>query len=277
MFELSIFYHVLVFIGLLSLINGQINIFYVMTKQTINKYYWRLLFVFVFLFIIGYIFFIFFMMGRSYDHLTKLVSLIFLFGGLFVMLITRLSKSTIFSVLKLEKLKALNAELKYLSEHDDLTDLYRKAFFETSVEKALLNIKENKMKYSILFIDLNKFKQINDTYGHLVGDIVLKEVANLFKKTFRKTDIIARVGGDEFAILLKDSDKESSLVLSQKLLKNLECLKVKTSRNEISVYMSIGIVELNDKHVSYLDVIREADIACYKAKNNSSISIGYTE
>lgn len=217
------------------------------------------------------------MMGRSYDHLTKLVSLIFLFGGLFVMLITRLSKSTIFSVLKLEKLKALNAELKYLSEHDDLTDLYRKAFFETSVEKALLNIKENKMKYSILFIDLNKFKQINDTYGHLVGDIVLKEVANLFKKTFRKTDIIARVGGDEFAILLKDSDKESSLVLSQKLLKNLECLKVKTSRNEISVYMSIGIVELNDKHVSYLDVIREADIACYKAKNNSSISIGYTE
>ncbi|MCF6766457.1 GGDEF domain-containing protein [Thiotrichales bacterium 19S3-7] len=269
MFQMNVGYSLLVVIGLLSLVNGQINIFYIMTKQPINRYHWRLLFVFVLLFIIGYVLFIAFMMGRSYDQLTKLVSFIFLFGGLFVMLITRLSKKTIFSVVKVEKLKAINKELKYLSEHDDLTQLYRKQYFETAVKGALLKMKEAKKEYSILYIDLNRFKRINDTYGHLAGDLVLKAVANLFKEIFRKTDIIARIGGDEFVILLSGSDKASAVLLSQKLLTAVEKLRVKADNEVLMVSMSVGVIQLEKHHDSYLDAIKQADAACYEAKHNT--------
>ncbi|MCF6807759.1 GGDEF domain-containing protein [Thiotrichales bacterium 19S9-12] len=273
MLQTNVLYNAFVLIGLISLIIGQTNIFYLVTKQAVRKFQWFILFFLVFIFIIGYALFIIIMSQIDYTNMTKLVSVIFLGGGIFVMLVTNLSKKTIHSITVLEKLKMLNKELKYLSEHDDLTGLYRKNFFETSVEKALLDTKQNQTKYSILFMDLNHFKQVNDTYGHFAGDLVLKAITDLFKQLFRKTDIIARIGGDEFAVLLSNTDQEDALKISNKLIDSVKNLKIDFEGHQISIALSVGITEISTNHETKADIIKQADAACYQAKKNSNVCV----
>ena len=170
-----------------------------------------------------------------------------------------------------EKIKTLEKDLI----HDDLTGLKTRAFFVEELDENLSEIfSKNKhgrkegfgfTKISILFIDLDNFKKVNDTYGHDIGDEVLKKVANILKESVRETDIAARYGGEEFAISFLGADEEDSYIKAEKIRKTIE----KTIFNDypdLKISASIGVATID--HPSRTDLIKFADEAMYKAKNS---------
>jgi len=170
-----------------------------------------------------------------------------------------------------EKIKTLEKDLI----HDDLTGLKTRAFFVEELDENLSEIfSKNKhgrkegfgfTKISILFIDLDNFKKVNDTYGHDIGDEVLKKVANILKESVRETDIAARYGGEEFAISFLGADEEDSYIKAEKIRKTIE----KTIFNDypdLKISASIGVATID--HSSRADIIKFADEAMYKAKNS---------
>lgn len=151
---------------------------------------------------------------------------------------------------------------------DNFTGLYSKKRFEELV-KATLKAKPNN-KVALLMIDLDDFKVVNDTFGHIIGDKVLLSVAQNLKKFFRKTDIIARFGGDEFVVLMSN-------------IENLEDIYIKLDKlcyiedNDYEVTKSIGIAIFPDMADNYEDLLNNADIALYKAKQTKNCYILYNE
>lgn len=151
---------------------------------------------------------------------------------------------------------------------DNFTGLYSKKRFEELV-KMLLKLKPNN-KSVLLMIDLDNFKMVNDTFGHIVGDEVLFSVAQNLKYFFRKTDIIARFGGDEFVVLMSD-------------IENVEDIYIKLDKlfyikdNDYKVTKSIGIAIFPDMADTYEELLNNADIALYKAKQTKNCYIVYNE
>lgn len=114
-------------------------------------------------------------------------------------------------------LETTNAQLKKLATHDDLTSLFNHRYFQERLRMELNRSKRYPKPFSILFIDLDHFKIYNDTNGHLAGDRLLKTLARLFMKSFRKTDMVARYGGDEFVVLLPETPRKLAHFIAAKL------------------------------------------------------------
>jgi len=164
------------------------------------------------------------------------------------------------------KLRRLKKKLEYLASKDPLTDLYNRRYF-TKISENIFNLaKRNSSKFSILMLDIDNFKNINDTYGHKIGDDVIVALANILKQHSRSSDIVCRFGGEEFILLLPDTNKEGAFVIAQKIRRLVEELKI---IKRISFTVSVGVSELdleNDKNIE--DVIKRADDALYAAKNS---------
>lgn len=164
--------------------------------------------------------------------------------------------------------KQAQQQLVYDTLHDALTGLPNRNLFIDRVEQTLKHSKHHDTyQFAVLFIDLDRFKTINDSLGHSTGDRLLKSIAKLLGNCLRSIDTVARFGGDEFAILLEDLEEPGEAVaiaeriLSQLLMPiNLECQAVYTSA-------SIGIVTSNSNYNSGADLLRDADIAMYRAKS----------
>jgi len=167
--------------------------------------------------------------------------------------------------------KRIEEELRYGAFHDSLTRLPNRRLLLDRLDQALHSSKRNKSHLAVLFLDLNKFKQLNDTHGHDVGDQMLIEVSNRLKKAVREEDTVARLGGDEFVVLLEglDSDSEQAKVqtdgIADKIRKTLsEEYILGNVRHQSSV--SIGIkLFLGDQGNADL-ILKEADEAMYQAK-----------
>lgn len=153
------------------------------------------------------------------------------------------------------------------STKDFLTGLYNRRYFDTMLNWTFERVLENKEKLSCLMIDIDYFKKVNDTYGHAVGDIVIKELSDILMKTCRDYDIIGRVGGEEFCVLLIDCSKENSMDIAFKIRNNVREHKIKIEHDKfINVTVSIGVSSFPDT-VAYLSDLKEkADIALYNAK-----------
>ncbi len=170
--------------------------------------------------------------------------------------------------------KARN-ELSRRAYSDDLTDLPNRAFFEEAVQKMLFQAKRVNRKEALMFIDLNKFKIINDSYGHDAGNIVLKEVAERLKKTLRISDLIARYAGDEFVIYI-DGGKQpitnlSCKYIAEKIVREVEKpIKISDSVT-VDVSLSIGVAIFPDAGETLDIMLKEADKAMYKAKNDDNV------
>lgn len=154
-----------------------------------------------------------------------------------------------------------------LAHYDNLTDLPNRVFFNEMLNKTLNHANRYKKMMAILFIDLDRFKNINDVFGHPIGDNVLKEVASRFSTVLRSGDILARLGGDEFIILLNDIGHEKfASPIAEKLLQS--CSKPIKIGNQLSTLAaSIGISIYPTDGTSLEDLQRNADIAMYKAKH----------
>lgn len=153
-----------------------------------------------------------------------------------------------------------------LAHYDNLTSLPNRVFFNEMLNKSINHASRHKKMLAILFIDLDRFKNINDALGHTIGDLVLKEIANRFSTVLRAGDILARLGGDEFIILLNDiNHPKFASPVAEKLLE--VCAKpVKVNSYEFYLTTSIGICVYPNDGESLEDLQKNADMAMYKAK-----------
>ncbi|MBI5416968.1 diguanylate cyclase [Candidatus Poribacteria bacterium] len=163
--------------------------------------------------------------------------------------------------------KKVEQRLEYMAHYDLLTNIPNRALFFDRLNHALNEAKREKLIVGLLFIDLDGFKKINDTMGHHCGDLVLKRTANRLKKCIRKSDTVARVSGDEFAIILnKIKKKEDAAIVAKKVLKILSNALL-IYKKKISVSASIGIsVQLPDEESSEKKLLMDADTAMYRVK-----------
>lgn len=163
--------------------------------------------------------------------------------------------------------KELEDKLEYQATHDTLTMLPNRVLFQNILSELIESSTKDSTKFALLFIDLDQFKTINDSLGHHIGDQVLKEIAQRLKESIRGTDTLARIGGDEFTIILKDI-KNSSIIC--KICKNI-ALEIKKpiylKDHTLYISASIGISEFPKDSSIDKELIKYADVAMYKAKD----------
>lgn len=169
-----------------------------------------------------------------------------------------------------EKLKILNSELKELSSRDPLTHLYNRRYFaEFSQRMQNLSIRYSH-DISIIILDIDNFKNINDSYGHSVGDSVIISLANILTDNVRKSDVVARYGGEEFVILLYNTGLDFGKVIAENIRKDVEESTVNYKKEKVKFTVSIGIAQFNLKEdVKKIEnTINRADKLLYAAKTN---------
>lgn len=171
-----------------------------------------------------------------------------------------------------EKLEAANAMLRSLAATDPLTGLLNRRRFEEALEQEMTRARRYGV-FSLLMIDLNLFKLINDTYGHQAGDEVLKAVAHVLQSSSRDTDTCARLGGDEFAVLLPQTDFDGAAALRDRILDRIGCTAVVVGDQQITVSLSIGVAAFTDSAATTAELLAAADAAMYRAKQASRAEI----
>lgn len=167
-----------------------------------------------------------------------------------------------------EELHHINDEFKKLSVTDSLTGLFNRRRFEdlmaTEMEMSLRHGDTN----SLLIVDIDHFKKVNDRYGHPGGDRVLEQVAKVLQSRLRKTDILCRIGGEEFVALCKRANKTAALEIGEKLRLAVESLEVPFGKDNIRITISVGIATVNDGNIDHTadNLYRQADLAVYRSK-----------
>jgi diguanylate cyclase (GGDEF)-like protein len=178
--------------------------------------------------------------------------------------------NTHITLLRLRRhLEEQNAELERLANTDYLTDLYNRRRFFHAAEVELAGAIRNGLPISITLIDLDHFKQVNDTHGHLVGDRVLMHVAQLIRSRCRESDVAARYGGEEFAILHPSLDRQNAFLVAEGIRKEVEATPFLHEHDEIDVTLSAGVVDTDVCRdcPRIDDILAWADIALYRAKD----------
>ncbi|MEB3283493.1 MAG: EAL domain-containing protein [Lyngbya sp.] len=171
------------------------------------------------------------------------------------------------SVIDITNLKKTEEKLRYSAAHDALTNLWNRAFFIERLKKSIARLqKQPNSKFAVLFLDLDGFKFINDSLGHAMGDLLLIEISKRLKTCIRTRDILSRLGGDEFTILLENiSDINEAKEIASRVLKLLN--KPFTLRgHQVFIGTSIGIVQGTPEYRFPPEILRDADTAMYRAK-----------
>lgn len=166
------------------------------------------------------------------------------------------------------KSRELMRKLSYSASHDLLTGLSNRGSFESSLKKALNLIVTAHQSHCLAFIDLDRFKAINDTAGHAAGDELLRQISTLMQEHIRNSDRLARLGGDEFALILFDCPAEQGLSTLAKLVSEINQFEFIWEDKIYRIGASAGLTKMNDPDVSSSEYMAQADKACYTAKNN---------
>lgn len=157
------------------------------------------------------------------------------------------------------------ASLTHLASHDRLTGLPNRALLRDRLDQAILQARRNHTPVSVLMLDLNRFKQVNDTLGHEAGDTVLVEVANRLRHTLRASDTVARLGGDEFAVVLPETGMEGAQIAASKLVDAME-QPMAVNNQMVSIGASVGAAVYPDNGLDAPALLRNCDWAMYTAK-----------
>lgn len=183
------------------------------------------------------------------------------------------SKGTIWTVEDITASRAHRERLAWTSSHDSLTGLANRAAFEEFLEEATARAAEE--PFCVMFIDLDHFKQVNDTGGHPAGDALLRDVANALTGQVRLADTVARLGGDEFAILLRGCPLPRAVEVAEKLRHAVEAYQLVWEGRSFGVGASIGLVSVDASFKDAAAVLRAADAACYaaKAKGRNAVAV----
>lgn len=157
--------------------------------------------------------------------------------------------------------------LEHMAYHDSLTDLVNRREFERQLVQALEDTHKSGRQHVLLYLDLDQFKIINDTCGHVAGDHLLKQIAALLSHQVRSDDTLARLGGDEFGVLLRGCDTLHAQKVAEKLCKDVSEYRFVWQDRPFSVSLSIGMVLINSDYNSAGELLSHADLACYAAKD----------
>ncbi len=157
-------------------------------------------------------------------------------------------------------------EVSYYANHDAMTGLVNRRRFEELLNRAAQTAVDSNAEHALLFLDLDQFKVVNDTAGHLAGDQMLQQIAQLLRDTVRKRDVVGRLGGDEFAVLMELCSAEEAQRLAHALLTAIKGYHFIWEGQNLWAGASIGLVAINAQSDGVAGILRSADIACYKAK-----------
>jgi diguanylate cyclase (GGDEF)-like protein len=160
--------------------------------------------------------------------------------------------------------KYVQDKLEFLVNYDALTNIFNRRYFNKYLDLELAKAERYNRDFSIIIFDIDKFKRVNDNYGHDVGDSVLKELAQLVEKNIRKSDTLFRIGGEEFTIIASEAKVDEALILSEKIRKIIEKHDFKYVKE---IRVSLGITQFYPGDNTDL-IIKRADTALYKAKDN---------
>ncbi len=158
----------------------------------------------------------------------------------------------------------LRKQLEQQAFVDALTGVYNRRWMEKAFPRTLHRCMRNKQPFVVMIADIDHFKKVNDTYGHLVGDIALKTVAKCMAENMRPHDLLVRYGGEEFAMLLTEADLDSAKVIAERLLTKIS--EVEICANDISFHMTLSIGITPTRRDDLQSLLQEADQALYRAK-----------
>ncbi len=174
--------------------------------------------------------------------------------------------SVIWLAINITDRKKLEERLRELSEKDALTGAYNRRYFMQIFEQEFSIAKRYKNKLSVLLIDIDNFKEINDTYGHDGGDAVLKRFVIFCKEILRQADLFARYGGEEFIVMLPNTPSLGAAIIAERVRANIEEMSVTFEKQTIKFTISIGISLVLDADINSNAVLTRADSALYNAK-----------
>lgn len=163
--------------------------------------------------------------------------------------------------------KILEKKIEHMAHHDQLTGLPNRYLFNDRLSVAMTMSRRHKLALSLLFIDLNKFKPINDNYGHQAGDLILKQVSNRLNKNVRESDTVSRYGGDEFVILLQEIDEKDTILIAEKIFDAIT-VPFEAEGEIISISCSMGIAIYSGDHETLNALVERADRSMYSAKES---------
>lgn len=170
-------------------------------------------------------------------------------------------------ILDIMEQKTAEDRIVYLAEHDSLTGLINRRRFQEELERSIAFTQRYKQQGALLFIDLDQFKYINDTYGHQYGDEYLLDVSRRLAKVLRKTDILGRLGGDEFGVIIPSVTEKETETVANALLGTLNQEMIECENKLIHISASIGIAFFPTQGYVASDLLAKADAAMYTAKN----------
>ena len=164
-------------------------------------------------------------------------------------------------------LERANEQLARLSRTDGLTGLLNRGSWENLVDAEFERYRRYGQPVSLVMFDIDHFKKVNDTYGHMIGDEVIKHTAAVTRRYFRQSDSIGRYGGEEFGVILPETDAESARVICERVREHIARNPVQTDAGAISYTISMGIAEPGDTPESHSRWMQQADLALYASKN----------
>lgn len=167
-----------------------------------------------------------------------------------------------------KELEKANSDLSVLSQTDGLTKLFNRNHWQHCIDIEFKRYARSKNPSTLVMLDIDHFKSVNDNYGHLVGDEVIRHLAKLINEQARETDISGRYGGEEFVILLADTQVDNAIIFSERLRKTVDESIVFYNGLEIKYTISIGVAEIEESYSSVSQWLEYADAALYKSKEN---------
>ena len=170
--------------------------------------------------------------------------------------------------IKLREMQDINKSLEKISNVDALTSIYNRGFIEEKLDKQFKHSFEEKENLCTAIFDIDHFKLVNDTYGHLAGDEVLKNISSTILTILPKHIHFGRYGGEEFLLIFSNTDKKEAIDLSEEIRLSMDNLVTDFKEKKIKVTISIGLSWFNRTQKNYLQMIHEADIALYDSKRN---------
>jgi diguanylate cyclase (GGDEF)-like protein/PAS domain S-box-containing protein len=163
--------------------------------------------------------------------------------------------------------RLLSEKIAYQATHDSLTGLANRSQFDNYIKLAVASAHTDSVQHALCYLDLDQFKVVNDTCGHLAGDELLRQLGDVLKKNIRRHDFVARLGGDEFGILMHDCSLSEAFAACEKLRDIVRDFHFAWENRSFTVGVSIGISEITMTSSTAVDLLKEADAACYAAKD----------
>ncbi|MCM8826629.1 MAG: GGDEF domain-containing protein [Candidatus Omnitrophica bacterium] len=166
-------------------------------------------------------------------------------------------------------------KLQEISIHDYLTGVFNRRHIMERFSEEFERAKKFSFNISFLMVDVDDFKKLNDTYGHIVGDVILREIAYSLKENIREIDSIGRLGGEEFAIILPETNKGSAIIVAKRMQERIALKKIKAFDEKINVTVSIGVSSYPQDSLSSDMLMEIADKAMYKAKQSGKNRVSW--